>query len=235
MEVSTFECSTDQFVICLVLPESLSARIFFISDSKELLVCSHFSFSLGFFGRLKLQSQRKVHQIFFISRFSNRYVSFNFLLKFSHVFTCKMPKNSHSRRKLFLKTFVCWRHQRAQWEYWIWLHELTSYVINDIVKWGSIQVFPTKASLNSSVYLICSSISDCPDLNKILEHGQISGNGSTIGSTYSFHCDEGFAIEGPSMLSCDERGQWNASVPVCSRGKLNNLALHIGFNSFFHL
>ena len=58
-----------------------------------------------------------------------------FLLKFSRVFECKMPKNSHSRRKLFLKTFVCWRHQRAQWEYearshnWIWLHELTSYVI----------------------------------------------------------------------------------------------------------
>ena len=49
VEVSTFECSTDQFVICLVLPECLSARIFFISDSLlELLACSRFSFSLGF-------------------------------------------------------------------------------------------------------------------------------------------------------------------------------------------
>ena len=36
---------------------------------------------------------------------------------------------------LFLKGFVCWRHERAQLEYearsrnWIWLDKFTSYVI----------------------------------------------------------------------------------------------------------
>ena len=37
---------------------------------------------------------------------------------------------------IFLKGFVCWRHERAQWEYearscnWIWLDKFTSNVIN---------------------------------------------------------------------------------------------------------
>ena len=39
---------------------------------------------------------------------------------------------------LFLEGFVCWLHERAQWEYearlrnWIWLDKFTSYVIMNI-------------------------------------------------------------------------------------------------------
>ena len=39
---------------------------------------------------------------------------------------------------LFLEGLVCWRHERAQWEYearlrnWIWSDKFTSYVIMNI-------------------------------------------------------------------------------------------------------
>lgn len=47
----------------------------------------------------------------------------------------------------------------------------------------------------------------------------MNGSGSTFGTTYSFYCDEGYEMDGQSTVFCDEQGQWNATIPVCSRGK----------------
>ena len=48
----------------------------------------------------------------------------------------------------FLEGFVCWRHERAQYEYeallhnWIWLHKFTSYVIMKKCKMVSVFTYP---------------------------------------------------------------------------------------------
>ena len=60
---------------------------------------------------------------------------------------------------------------------------------------------------------------DCPPINKTFEHGLMSGNASTSGAAYSFYCDDGYSIDGQVTLICNESGQWNGSIPVCSRGK----------------
>ena len=55
-------------------------------------------------------------------------------------------------------------------------------------------------------------------MNRTLENGHIDGNGSTSGAVYSFLCDEGYSIDGETSLRCDEKGQWNGSIPVCLKG-----------------
>ena len=60
-------------------------------------------------------------------------------------------------------------------------------------------------------------------MNTTLEHGHITGNGSTSGAAYRFDCDEGYSIDGEATLTCNEHGQWNGSVPVCARGKNSDL------------
>ncbi|XP_068694477.1 uncharacterized protein [Montipora foliosa] len=66
---------------------------------------------------------------------------------------------------------------------------------------------------------------DCPELNKTLENGRVTGNGFSSGSTYSFHCNEGYIVEGKSVLFCNEEGKWNASEPVCSRVLTDAMAI----------
>ncbi|XP_074609533.1 protein mesh-like isoform X5 [Acropora palmata] len=58
---------------------------------------------------------------------------------------------------------------------------------------------------------------DCQELNKTLENGHVNGSGLSPGSTYTFHCHEGHTVQGESVISCNVRGQWNGSVPICSR------------------
>nr|XP_058948028.1 protein mesh-like [Pocillopora verrucosa] len=81
-------------------------------------------------------------------------------------------------------------------------------------------------SLEGNKYLYCdengqwngttpSCLKDCPQMNRTLENGHIDGNGSTSGAVYSFLCDEGYSIDGETSLRCDEKGQWNGSIPVC--------------------
>ncbi|XP_073244634.1 uncharacterized protein [Porites lutea] len=65
---------------------------------------------------------------------------------------------------------------------------------------------------------------DCPEINQTLEHGHMNGSGSTFGTTYSFYCDEGYKMDGQSTVFCDEQGQWNATVPVCSRVHVGKIA-----------
>ena len=59
-------------------------------------------------------------------------------------------------------------------------------------------------------------------MNRTLENGHIDGNGYTSGAVYSFLCDEGYSIDGETSLRCDEKGQWNGSIPVCLKGTLNS-------------
>ena len=75
------------------------------------------------------------------------------------VWRARKMRKSYSRRSreqllllewkmFFLEGFVCWRHERAQWEYeahsrnWIWLHKFTGYVI--ILSWNIIDVLRTE-------------------------------------------------------------------------------------------
>ena len=41
-------------------------------------------------------------------------------------------------------------------------------------------------------------------------------NGSLIGSIVAYSCDEGFSLDGPNVLICQDNGQWNSSIiPKC--------------------
>ncbi|XP_020611644.1 E-selectin-like isoform X2 [Orbicella faveolata] len=95
---------------------------------------------------------------------------------------------------------------------------------------GSLAWFSCKDgySLVGNQYLYCnekghwngttpSCLKDCPPINLTFEHGLISGNRSTSGAAYSFSCDDGYSINGQVTLICNEYGQWNGSIPVCSR------------------
>ena len=76
-------------------------------------------------------------------------------------------------------------------------------------------------SLINTLQLFCHIFKpqDCPPINKTFEHGLMSGNRSTTGAAYSFYCDDGYSINGQDTLICNEYGQWNGSIPECSRGK----------------
>ncbi|XP_074631718.1 sushi domain-containing protein 2-like [Acropora palmata] len=60
-------------------------------------------------------------------------------------------------------------------------------------------------------------LKECQGLSKTLENGQVTGSGLSPGSTYSFHCHEGYTVQGESVISCNVRGQWNGCLPICSR------------------
>ncbi|XP_032826473.2 sushi, von Willebrand factor type A, EGF and pentraxin domain-containing protein 1-like [Petromyzon marinus] len=46
-------------------------------------------------------------------------------------------------------------------------------------------------------------------------HGSVDGPGLTFGSVVTFSCRQGYALEGPSQLSCLSNGSWSAASPAC--------------------
>lgn len=111
MEVSTsLNVPTGQFVICLILPECLAAKIFSISG-----LFFFFGGGGGVFRSSKIQSQRKSRQIF-ISWFTNTAMfSLTFCWSFPPFSNAKYW--SHWHRNFFFETFICWHEQYAQWKY----------------------------------------------------------------------------------------------------------------------
>lgn len=101
-------------------------------------------------------------------------------------------------------------------------------------------------SLEGNKYLYCdekgqwngtipSCLKECPQMNSTLKNGHIYGNGSTSGAVYSFLCDEGYSIDGETSLRCNEKGQWNGHIPVCSRASTDKEGRDINSWYFYAL
>lgn len=57
-------------------------------------------------------------------------------------------------------------------------------------------------------------ITECPDLEQEIEHGQLFGNMNNVGNARVTVCDEGYAIFGSSRVKCTAYGNWTQSA-VC--------------------
>ena len=88
-----------------------------------------------------------------------------------------------------------------------------SDVIGSIVQFVDCSYF-TGANENDSD---CIHVSVTCDQPVLLENGQITNFGTkpyTIGSTVSFHCDNGYKLQGNATSECQFSGTWIPS-PVC--------------------
>lgn len=60
---------------------------------------------------------------------------------------------------------------------------------------------------------------ECSQLPPFIANGVITGSGFLHGSLYTLKCQDGYSLIGQEILHCTENGTWNASFPVCLRGK----------------
>ena len=85
---------------------------------------------------------------------------------------------------------------------------------------------------HSHIDLLCVALSlstvadDCGPLNPPTD-GLVSITGTTVGSTATYTCNDGFGLQGQSTRTCQTNGQWSGSAPICQR-KLDvaNLCIH---------
>ena len=72
---------------------------------------------------------------------------------------------------------------------------------------------------------------DCGPLDPPTE-GSVSINGTIVGSTATYTCNDGFTLQGGSTRTCQTNGQWSGSAPICQR-KLDvaNLCTHAVLSS----
>jgi len=64
-------------------------------------------------------------------------------------------------------------------------------------------------------YTHTHTASDCGRL-KPPDNGDVQLTGTTIGSSATYSCSEGFNLEGDDVRVCLESGQWSGREPVCS-------------------
>ena len=66
----------------------------------------------------------------------------------------------------------------------------------------------------SSLEIYCHIIVNCGDLNDP-NNGQVSLNGTILGSIATYTCDPGFNLTGDMERTCQANGDWSGSEPVC--------------------
>ena len=60
------------------------------------------------------------------------------------------------------------------------------------------------------------AVIDCGNAPDIL-NGEVTFNGTTVGSTATYSCNTGFEIVGKSSRSCQTSGTWSGTTPTCGR------------------
>ena len=74
---------------------------------------------------------------------------------------------------------------------------------------------------------------ECPQLPPSIANGFMTGpSGFLHGSLYKFKCQDGYSLIGQEILYCTENGTWNASFPVCLRGKYYSENFLLLFNFY---
>ena len=66
--------------------------------------------------------------------------------------------------------------------------------------------------LASSIFV--SSLALCPDLVDPV-NGTVMMTGNSVGDTATYSCDDGFALSGVIMVTCQDDGQWSDPPPTC--------------------
>ena len=91
------------------------------------------------------------------------------------------------------------------------------------------------ASIQSLTHLCCSfSIIAvrCRRLNNPSD-GSVSLSGTTVGSTATYSCNDGFRLQGGSRRRCQNNGEWSGRAPTCQRKlHVTNPCASIQFCSF---
>ena len=54
----------------------------------------------------------------------------------------------------------------------------------------------------------------CPELSDP-ENGRVELNGTSVGDTATFTCNEGYELDGAQVLTCQEGGNWDNPLPMC--------------------
>ena len=62
--------------------------------------------------------------------------------------------------------------------------------------------------------LSCTLAVDCGTLSQP-NGGQVSQDGSSLGSQANYSCSEGYVLNGNSTRVCQVDGQWSGSEPTC--------------------
>lgn len=74
---------------------------------------------------------------------------------------------------------------------------------------------------------LCDQIR-CPTLPSFISHGLVIGSEVVYGATVTYICDTGYILIGPSVVECQETGDWNSSVPSCQIKHCEKLQLYHG-------
>ena len=73
--------------------------------------------------------------------------------------------------------------------------------------------------MQSLAHLCCSFpivAVQCRSLNNPKD-GSVSLSGTTVGSTATYTCNDGFRLQGQSTRTCQTNGQWSRRAPTCQR------------------
>ena len=46
-------------------------------------------------------------------------------------------------------------------------------------------------------------------------NGTVMMTGNSVGDTATYSCDDGFALSGVEMVTCQDNGQWSDPPPIC--------------------
>ena len=67
--------------------------------------------------------------------------------------------------------------------------------------------------LNISEHTKCSAPGGVRD-------GSVVGDNYTVGSSITYHCDEGYVLLGTDTRTCGTDAQWTGTAPLCHKGDL---------------
>ena len=73
----------------------------------------------------------------------------------------------------------------------------------------------THAHAHTHTHTHTHTASGCGRL-KPPDNGDVQLTGTTIGSSATYSCSEGFNLEGDNIRVCQESGEWSGVEPVCS-------------------
>ena len=57
----------------------------------------------------------------------------------------------------------------------------------------------------------------CP-LLAVPQNGYLNSTTAILGAVVSVSCNDGYTLQGSAVLTCQNDGSWDTSVPICSKG-----------------